>query len=175
MKLVRTFGRGKAAAEALIRSLEQRGARNAGKVEKTVTAIVTDVRRRGDRALRKYAEKFDGLKRGAELRVTREEMRAAWYATAPELQQAMRTAQTNIRAFAEKQRPGEWSFAPAAGVEAGQIVRRSRICIEQMGDRQPRAQHRPMTAVEQKKPAGGIVIQGARQASPDPLGSPQTA
>jgi histidinol dehydrogenase len=107
----------------MIRSLEQRGARNAGKVEKTVTAIVTDVRRRGDRALRKYAEKFDGLKRGAELRVTREEMRAAWEATAPELQQAMRTAQTNIRAFAEKQRPGEWSFEPAAGVEAGQIVR----------------------------------------------------
>ena len=123
MKLVRTFGRGKARAEALIRSLEQRGARNAGKVEKTVTAIVTDVRKRGDAALRKYAVKLDGLKRGAELRVTREEMRAAWEATAPELQQAMRTAQTNIRAFAEKQRPGEWSFAPAAGVEAGQIVR----------------------------------------------------
>jgi histidinol dehydrogenase len=123
MRLVKTFGRGKAAAEALIRSLEQRGARNAGKVEKTVTAIVTDVRRRGDRALRKFAEKFDGLKRGAELRVTREEMRAAWEATAPELQQAMRMAQANIRAFAEKQRPGEWSFEPAAGVEAGQIVR----------------------------------------------------
>jgi histidinol dehydrogenase len=123
MKLLRTFGRGKARADEMIRSLEQRGARNAGKVEKTVTAIVTDVRRRGDRALRKYAEKFDGLKRGAELRVTREEMRAAWEATAPELQQAMRTAQTNIRAFAEKQRPGEWSFEPAAGVEAGQIVR----------------------------------------------------
>jgi histidinol dehydrogenase len=123
MKLLRTFGRGKARADEMIRLLEQRGARNAGKVEKTVTAIVTDVRRGGDRALRKYAEKFDGLKPGAELRVTREEMRAAWYATAPELQQAMRTAQTNIRAFAEKQRPGEWSFAPAAGVEAGQIVR----------------------------------------------------
>jgi histidinol dehydrogenase len=123
MKLVKTFGRGKAAAEALIRSLEQRGARNVGKVEKTVTSIVTDVRRRGDRALRKYAEKFDGLKQGAELRVTREEMRAAWQATAPELQQAMRAAQANIRAFAERQRPGEWSFEPAAGVEAGQIVR----------------------------------------------------
>jgi histidinol dehydrogenase len=123
MKLVKTFGRGKGAAEALIRALEQRGARNAGKVEKTVTAIVTDARRRGDRALRKYAEKFDGLKSGAELRVTREEMRAAWEATAPELQQAMRTAQANIRAFAEKQRPREWLFEPAAGVEAGQIVR----------------------------------------------------
>jgi histidinol dehydrogenase len=123
MKLLRTFGRGKARADEMIRSLEQRGARNAEKVEKTVTAIVTDVRRRGDRALRKYAEKFDGLKQGAELRVTREEMRAAWYATAPELQQAMRTAQANIRALAEKQRPSEWSFEPAAGVEAGQIVR----------------------------------------------------
>ena len=123
MKMVRTFGRGKAAAETLVRSLEQRGARNAGKVEKTVTAIVTDVRKHGDAALRRYAEKFDGLKPGAELRVTRDEMRAAWEATAPELQQAMRTAQANIRAFAERQRPGEWSFSPAPGVEAGQIVR----------------------------------------------------
>ncbi len=44
-----------------------------------------------------------------------------------------------------------------------------------MGDRQARAQHRPMTAIEQKKPACSIVIQGARQVLPDPLGSPQTA
>ena len=87
MKMVRTFGRGKAAAETLVRSLEQRGARNAGKVEKTVTAIVTDVRKHGDAALRRYAEKFDGLKPGAELRVTRDEMRAAWEATAPDRSQ----------------------------------------------------------------------------------------
>src|ERR1035441_4931981 len=97
MKLVKTFGRGKAAAEALIRLLEQRGVRNAGKVDKTVTSIVTDVRRRGDRALRKYAEKFDGLKQGVQLLVTREEMRAAWEATAPELQQAMRMFACAIR------------------------------------------------------------------------------
>ena len=124
MKLARTFGRGKAAAEALIRSLEQRGARNAGKVEKTVTVIVTDVRKRGDVALRKYAAKFDGLAQDAGLLVSREEMRAAWEATAPELQQAMRTAQTNIRAFAEKQRPGEWSFEPAPGVVTGRLCGR---------------------------------------------------
>ncbi len=59
--------------------------------------------------------------------------------------------------------------------ETGPFLRRSGICIEQMGDRQPRAQHRPMTAVEQKKSAGRIVIQGVRQAPPDPLGCPQTA
>ena len=67
MKLVKTFGRGRVRAEAMIAALEQRGALNTSKVEKIVTAIVTDVRRRGDVGLRKYAEKFDGLKAGAAL------------------------------------------------------------------------------------------------------------
>src|ERR1035437_1948402 len=44
-----------------------------------------------------------------------------------------------------------------------------------MGDRQARAQHRPMAAIKQKKPAGGVVIQCMRQMPPDPLGSPQAA
>jgi histidinol dehydrogenase len=123
MKLVKTFGRGKAAAQALIETLERRGSLTISKVEKTVTAIVTDVRKRGDAGLRKYAAKFDGLKPGAALLVSRAEMQAAWEATAPELQAAMRAAQANIRAFAERQKPGEWSFEPAAGTVTGQIVR----------------------------------------------------
>jgi histidinol dehydrogenase len=123
MRVVKTSGRGRAAAEALIEALERRGSLNTAKVEKTVTAIVTDVRKRGDRALRKYAAKFDGLAKDAALLVSREEMKAAWEATAPELQAAMRAAQRNIRAFAEKQKPGEWMLAVGAGVTAGQIVR----------------------------------------------------
>ena len=123
MKLVRTFGRGKVAAQALIEALERRGSLNISKVENTVTSIVTNVRKRGDAGLRKYAERLDGLAPGAELPVSREEMQAAWEKTAPELQAAMKMAQKNIRAFAEKQKPGEWMVAPAAGVEAGQIVR----------------------------------------------------
>ena len=123
MKLVKTFGRGKAAAQALIEALERRGSLNTSKVEKIVTGIVTDVRKRGDAGLRKYAAKFDGLKAGSALLVSREEMKAAWEATAPELQAAMRVAQANIRAFAEKQKPGEWKHAAVAGVTTGQIVR----------------------------------------------------
>jgi len=123
MKLVKTFGRGKAAAEALIVALEQRGALNTSKVEKIVTGIVTDVRKRGDAGLRKYAAKFDGLKAGSTLLVSREDMKAAWDATSPELQTAMRVAQANIRAFAEAQKPKEWTNSPAAGVKTGQIVR----------------------------------------------------
>ena len=123
MKLVRTFGRGKAAAETMIVALERRGALNTSKVEKIVTEIVTDVRRRGDVGLRKYATKLDGLKTGTALLVSREEMKAAWDATAPELQAAMKVAQANIRAFAEAQKPKEWTISPAAGVSTGQIVR----------------------------------------------------
>jgi len=123
MKLVRTFGRTKKAAAALIESIEQRGAANTSKVEEAVTRIVTDVRRRGDAALREISAKFDGLRPDASLLVSREEMKSAWKATAPELQQAMRVAQANIRAFAEAQRPKEWTITPADGVKAGQIVR----------------------------------------------------
>jgi histidinol dehydrogenase len=123
MKLVKTFGRGMVAAEAMIAALEQRGATNTSKVEKIVTAIVTDVRRRGDAGMRKYAEKFDGMKPGAALLVSRDEMKAAWEATVPELQAAMRAAQANIRGFAEAQQPKEWTLEPAAGLKTGQVVR----------------------------------------------------
>ena len=123
MKLVKTFGRGKAAAQALMEALERRGSVNAAKVEKTVAAMVTNVRSRGDAALRRYAAKLDGLAKGADLLVSREEMKAAWEATAPELRAAMRAAQANIRAFAEAQKPKEWSITPAAGVTTGQMVR----------------------------------------------------
>ena len=123
MKLVKTFGRGKAAAQALMEALERRSSVNAAKVEKTVTAMITNVRSRGDAALRRYAAKLDGLAKGADLLVSREEMKAAWEATAPELRAAMRAAQANIRAFAEAQKPKEWSITPAAGVTTGQMVR----------------------------------------------------
>lgn len=123
MKVVKTFGRGRRQAEAILAALEQRGALNTSKVEKTVRAIVGDVRKKADRALLKYAEQFDGLKKGAALQVTPAEMQAAWEATAPELREAMQLAQANIRAFAEAQRPLEWMRTSGPGIQVGQIVR----------------------------------------------------
>jgi len=123
MKLVRTFGRSKAAAAALVETLERRGAANTAKVEPVVRGILAAVRKSGDAALRRYAAKFDGLKKGQALLVSREEMQAAWEATAPELQAAMMVARGNILAFAEAQLPKEWTMAPAGGVKTGQIVR----------------------------------------------------
>jgi histidinol dehydrogenase len=123
MKLVRTFGRGKANADALIESLEQRGAVSTSRVEPVVRQILATVRRGGDRALLRYAAELDGLARGTPLLVSQEEMKSAWESTAPKLQAAMMVARGNILAFAEAQLPQEWMMSPVAGVKTGQIVR----------------------------------------------------
>src|ERR1700729_4623713 len=123
MKLVKTFGRRAKAAAALIEKIEQRGAVSTAKVEPVVRRILAGVRKGGDAALLRYAAKFDGLGKDSALLVSREEMRAAWEATDPELQAAMMVARGNILAFAEAQLPKEWTFAPVDGVKTGQIVR----------------------------------------------------
>jgi histidinol dehydrogenase len=123
MKLVKTYGRTARTAAALIESIEQRGAVSTARVEPTVRRILADVRKSGDRAVRKYATKFDGLAKSAPLLVSRDEMEAAWQATSPELQAAMMVARGNILAFAEAQLPREWSFSPSDGVKTGQIIR----------------------------------------------------
>lgn len=123
MKLVRTYGRGAQAAKALIETIEQRSAANTAKVEGVVAKILAGVKRDGEAGLRRYAEKFDGLPGGTPLLVSRQEMKAAWEGTTPELRAAMQVARENIRAFAEAQKPSEWMTSPADGVKTGQMVR----------------------------------------------------
>jgi len=123
MKILKTYGDRAQATEDILRELEHRGATNTAKVEPVVREILEAVRSRGDAALREYAMRFDGLTDQQPLLVTREEMQAAWEATSEELKAAMRLAQANIRAFAERQLPRAWSFRPTEGMEVGQIVR----------------------------------------------------
>lgn len=123
MKILKTFGVGGQAAAATIRQLEQRGTINTAKVESTVQAILEAVRERGDAAAREYSAKFDGLSEEQSLLVSPEEMRSAWDATSENLKAALRLAQTNIQAFAERQLPHAWSFRPTDGMEVGQIIR----------------------------------------------------
>jgi histidinol dehydrogenase len=123
MRILKTFGENGAAGAAAIAELEQRGATNTAKVDGVVRGILEDVRARGDEAVREYSAKFDGLGEADALLVSAEEMREAWEATGEELKAAMRLAQANIRAFAEKQLPRAWSFRPAEGMEVGQVVR----------------------------------------------------
>jgi histidinol dehydrogenase len=123
MKLIRTKGRGGAQTADLLAALEKRGGAALDTVLPAVRRIVSDVRKRGDRALLRYAAQFDGLAGVATLRVTPEEMAAAWKASDPELRMALTTAAKQIRRFAERQMPASWNASPIAGLTTGQLVR----------------------------------------------------
>ena len=123
MKLVKTYGRDAKSAKSLIEQIEQRGAVNTAKVDTVVRTILADIRQGGDSALREYAGRFDSLGPDDPFAVSAEEMATAWEATAPELRAAMELAQKNIRDFARRQLPHEWTAHPATGVTTGQLVR----------------------------------------------------
>ena len=123
MKLIRTKGRGTAHTAETLSALERRGGAALDTVLPAVRRIVTDVRKRGDRALLRYANQFDGLADISKLRVTQEEMAAAWNSLDPALQKALSTAAKQIRRFAERQMPASWNSSPIAGLTTGQLVR----------------------------------------------------
>jgi histidinol dehydrogenase len=109
------------AAESYVRKLEQRG-QKLDALEPQVHRIVKSVHRGGDRALRRYAEKWDGLAAGDSLRVSDREMKAALKASSPELRLALKIAAGNIRTFCEWQKPAEWERV-RQGRRLGQLVR----------------------------------------------------
>jgi histidinol dehydrogenase len=123
MKLIRTKGRGAAHTAETLAALERRGGAALDAVLPAVRRIVTDVRKHGDRTLLRYAAQFDGLAGAAALRVTPEEMAAAWDALNPALRKALSTAAKQIRRFAERQMPASWNASPIAGLTTGQLVR----------------------------------------------------
>jgi histidinol dehydrogenase len=90
--------------------------------EAVVRPILDAVRQRGDRALLEYARKFDGLSRRG-VRVPARDLTAARGKLAPEFTRAVEAAEANIRAYAIRQKPREWTRQMGAGLRLGQIVR----------------------------------------------------
>jgi histidinol dehydrogenase len=123
MRTIRTKGRSAQQAAQIIAALERRGGSALDSVLTTVKRIVADVRKRGDRALLRYAAQFDGLIDPATLRITQQEMAAAWDSITPALRDALSTAAAQIRAFAVNQLPASWSEETIPGLLTGQLVR----------------------------------------------------
>src|SRR6476469_7287755 len=91
--------------DAIAAVLDRSAARNTD-VERSVAAIVGDVRARGDAAVREYAARFDGLDGAFE--VTRAEMRRDARRVGGDVARAIREAARNIRHVAAKQVPRPW-------------------------------------------------------------------
>ena len=108
------------AAQKLIEELSARSTQ-LEKLEPRVRRIVNDVRRSGDRALRRYAEKWDGLGKGDPLQVSHEEMEKAWKSLDRDLQGSLKLAAQRIRRFAEWQKPRSW-MRKEQGILLGQLI-----------------------------------------------------
>jgi histidinol dehydrogenase len=108
-------------ADAVVERLVARGVRLSA-LEPQVRRIVDSVRRSGDRSLRRYAERWDGLSAKQPLRVSEEEMAAAWGTVPPELRKALRQSAQSIRRFCQWQKPNNW-MRMRGGISLGQIVR----------------------------------------------------
>jgi histidinol dehydrogenase len=88
--------------------------------ERRVRAIVDRVRDEGDRALVRFARRFDGAM--PPLEVSPDEMRAKATLVAPDARRAIRQAARNIARVAFRQIPKHWDLDVAPGVSVEQRV-----------------------------------------------------
>jgi histidinol dehydrogenase len=117
-----------------------------GATERRVAAIVSDVRRRGDEALVRYARALDGLSGPVE--VTRDEMHAGARSVPAPVRAAMDLAARNIRACARRQVPRPWRARLAPGVTVEQrVVPLDRVGCYVPGGRYPLPSSLLMTAI----------------------------
>ncbi|MDW5551724.1 histidinol dehydrogenase [Methanosarcina sp.] len=106
-------------SEAEMQKLLSRGS-GLEDVAKTVSAVLSDVRTKGDAALREYTAKFDKVEL-ANFEVSEEELQQALSSISPELLDHLKSAAANIRAFHEAQLPEAiWFMELKPGVVLGQ-------------------------------------------------------
>src|SRR6267143_912960 len=109
--------------DRFVQALEQRGAADLAELLPPVRRIVNNVRRNGDRALRSYAVRWDGLRRSEPVLVPEADLQQAWRTTPAGLREAITQAAANIRHYCAWQKPEEWRRELQPGVCVGQLVR----------------------------------------------------
>jgi histidinol dehydrogenase len=153
-----------AAASRRVRTIEGRTS-DFEKLEPTVRKIVVDVRRNGDQALRKYAEKWDGLVSRQPLKVSAPEFEAAWAMSSREFRRSLQQAAGNIRRFCEWQSARDWNRS-SGGLSVGQIVRPlASVGCYVPGGRHPLVSTLLMTVI----PAQVAGVSKIRVVSPNPV------
>lgn len=90
-------------------------------VEQRALEIIRLVKRRGDKALLHYTEKFDGAKlTQGKLRVDQAELPAAWLATDASIRKAILLAKANISLFAKRSLRKNWQARNSQGGVVGE-------------------------------------------------------
>ncbi len=112
--------------DRLVDRLERIRGRNValdGHLLSEVSAIMQDVRARGDAALIEYAARFDGcVLEPAELRVDEEALRRTASRVESDVLEAIREAIRRVRAFHQLELPQSWVMETEASVRLGQRI-----------------------------------------------------
>ncbi len=154
--------KGRAAAQAVAR-LAARGEKPSA-LEPLVRRIIRAIRRDGDRALRGYAARWDGLEARQSFRVSDAELEAAGQFLTPQLRKSLRLAASNIRRFCQWQKPAAWTRT-RNGISVGQLVRPlESVGCYVPGGRYPLVSTLLMTVI----PAQVAGVQNIRVVSPKP-------
>lgn len=107
----------------LLEDLLKRSPNNYTEYADVVQQTIDAVRTRGDAALFEMTKRFDGADiSAANVRVTKEEIEAAYQSVDPELIKVIRKAITNIRVYHEKQRQYSWFDSTEDGTILGQKI-----------------------------------------------------
>ena len=109
-------------------ALLRRPVRDASELNATVSAVLSDVKERGDAAVRDYEERFDKVQL-QDLAVTEAEMQEAEKLVSEELKEAIRLAHANIERFHAAQRFEGEHIQVTEGVECWQKA----VAIERVG------------------------------------------
>ena len=152
-----------ATAAKKVKALVARGSQ-LGSVEKAVKKILSVVRLDGDISVRRFAQRWDGLRPDQPMRVDQAEMDRAWKSASAEFKSALREAAGNIRSFSKWQMPREWTRTHK-GLSVGQIVRP----LESVGCYVPGGRH-PLvsTLLMTVVPAQVAGVKTIRVVSPNP-------
>jgi histidinol dehydrogenase len=150
---------------AVERLLAPRRMRDAA-LDARVAAIIRDVRRHGDRALVRYARRFDGLDGPIEL--TREAIERGAAAAPPAERRALALAARHIRKVARRQVPKGYRVSVAPGVVVeGRVTPLDRVGCYVPGGRHPLPSSLLMTAIPAR--AAGVKEVVAVCARPVPV------
>ena len=90
----------------------------------TVTAIINDIRKKGDAAVVEYTNRFDRMdvESFPELEISAERLQEALDVITPEQKEALELAAKRIRDYAEHQKMDSWSYTEVDGTVLGQQV-----------------------------------------------------
>jgi histidinol dehydrogenase len=93
-------------------------------VDRSVAAIIAEVRARGDAALLEYTQHFDRVaaRRVAELEIPRAELERALAGLTADVRAPLAEAADRIRRYHERQRAESWTYTEADGTVLGQKV-----------------------------------------------------